>query len=283
MKVGFIGLGSLGKAIAGRLIETGVELSVWNRSKSKATGMAAAVADSPKELISNNDVVALCLSDSGAVREVLEGEKGLLTGDLAGKIIIDHTTNHFEPVTGFHEQIRKAGGFYLEAPVLGSVIPASKGLLTVLVSGEKAIYEKIFPYFEKMGKNIFFMGEPSVATRMKLVNNLVLGNLMAVLAEAVAFGEACGVEREKVIEILSKGAGDSGVLNGKREKLLKEDFSPHFSSAMIHKDLHYLQDLARRMKRPLLTGSVVKEIFGMTFREGLEKDDFSAVYRLFKK
>mgnify|MGYP005831922811 CR=1 FL=1 len=283
MKVGFIGLGSLGKAIAGRLIETGVELSVWNRSKSKATGMAAAVADSPRELISKNDVVALCLSDSGAVKEVLEGEKGLLTGGLAGKIIIDHTTNHFEPVIGFHEQITKAGGFYLEAPVLGSVIPASKGLLTVLVSGEKTIYDKMLPYFEKVGKSIFFMGEPSLATRMKLVNNLVLGNLMAVLAEAVAFGEACGVEREKVIEILSKGAGDSGVLNGKREKLLKEDFSPHFSSAMIHKDLHYLQDLARRMKRPLLTGSVVKEIFGMTFREGLEKDDFSAVYRLFNK
>ncbi len=282
MKVGFIGLGSLGTAIAGRLIETGVKLSVWNRSISKATGMAAAVAESPGELISKNSIVALCLSDSGAVKEVLEGEKGLLTGEIAGKVIIDHTTNHFEPVTEFHEQIRKAGGFYLEAPVLGSVVPASKGLLTVLVSGEKEAYEKMFPYFEKMGKNIFYMGEAAVATRMKLVNNLVLGNLMAVLAEAVAFGEACGVEREKVIEILSKGAGDSGVLNGKREKLLKEDFSPHFSSAMIHKDLHYLQDLARQMKRPLLTGSVIKELFGMAIREGSEKEDFSAVYKLFK-
>ena len=283
MNIGFIGLGSLGKAIAGRLIAEGVSLSIWNRTKAKAEGFGASLASSPMELITQNDLVAICLSDSKAVDEVLAGDKGLLKSNISGKIIIDHTTNHFESVSEFHRLVRSKGGFYLEAPVLGSVIPASKGLLTILVSGDESKYREMLPYFEKIGKNIFYLSEPSLATKMKLVNNLVLGNFMAVIAEALATAETCGIPKEQVLEILSKGAGDSTVLNGKREKLLKEDFSPHFSSAMIYKDLHYLQDLARQLKRPLWTGSMVKEIFGMTFRDKIENDDFSGIYRIFKQ
>ena len=253
MKIGFIGLGFLGKAIAGRLINEGNELALWNRTGGKAQGLNAPLAASPQELISKNDIISLCLSDSNAVSNVLNGPGGLLHSDISGKVIIDHTTNHFETVIEFHRQASEKGGYYLEAPVLGSVIPASKGVLTVLVSGEEAKYKEMLPYFEKIGKNIFYLNKPSYATKMKLVNNLVLGNLMAVLAESLATAEACGIPKEQVLEILSKGAGDSAVLNGKREKLLKEDFSPHFSSAMIHKDLHYLQDLARhpRIRFPL--------------------------------
>jgi len=117
---------------------------------------------------------------------------------------------------------------------------------------------------------------------MNLINNLVLGTFVATLAEALAFGEDIGIDKTKVIDILSAGAGSSLVLTAKKEKLLTEDFSSHFSSALIYKDLHYLQDLARELKRPLFTGSITKELFGMALAEGLDGFDFSVIYRILK-
>jgi len=283
MKAGFIGLGHLGKTIAKRLISEGVELTVWNRTKEKALDLGIPVASTPAALMSGVDVVFLNLFDSDAVSAVLEGPDGLLSGDCNGKIIVDTTTNHFDRVAGFYEAARIRGAVYLEAPVLGSVMPASQGALTVLVSGEKSGYERVRPLLEKIGKTIFYLEEESQATKLKLVNNLVLGTLMATCAEAVAFGEAVGVDRATVVDILLAGAGNSMVLNGKKNKLINEDFSTHFSSSLIYKDLHYLQDLAKTLRKPLFTGSAVKELYGMTYAMGIEGEDFSAIYKLFKE
>jgi 3-hydroxyisobutyrate dehydrogenase len=222
------------------------------------------------------------LFDSAAVEAVLAGKDGLLKSDCTGKIIIDTTTNHFELATYFHELLKKHGGSYLESPVLGSVVPASQGALTVLVSGDKNAFDKALPWIEKIGKNIFFLEKPALATKMKLINNLALGSFMATIAEALAFGESAGIDKSRVLDILGAGAGNSMVLNAKKEKLLNEDFSAHFSSALIYKDLHYLQDLARSLKRPLFTGSTAKELFGMTFSKGMDTLDFSVIYKIMK-
>jgi 3-hydroxyisobutyrate dehydrogenase len=283
MKTGFIGLGHLGKTMAKRLISEGVELIVWNRTKEKTADLGAEVAESPAGVAAKADVVFLNLFDSGAVRAVLTGRGGLLEADCRGKIVIDTTTNHFRDVASFHEMLRERDAYYLESPVVGSVVPASQGNLTVLVSGDAAAYEKATPLIEKIGKHIFYLEKPSLAVKMKLINNLVLGAFMAAVAESVAFGEKAGLEKAKVIEILSAGAGNSAVLNAKKEKLLGEDFSTHFSSSLIYKDLHYLQDLAWSLKMPLFTGSMAKELFGMTFAKGIEGLDFSAVYKIMKE
>ncbi len=282
MKAGFIGLGNLGKAMAQRLISEGVDLVVWNRTRKKAEGLGAETADSPASLISNVEVLFINLFDSGAVDSVLSGESGVLSSKCEGKIVIDTTTNHFEDVLGFHEKLTKAGAYYLEAPVLGSVVPASQGNLTVLVSGDKKAYDTALPFIEKIGKNIFYVEGPSMATRMKLINNMVLGSLMATLAEAVAFAEKAGLDRSIILDILSAGAGNSLVLNAKKEKILKEDFSTYFSSSLIYKDLHYLEDLARTLKRPVFTGSNAKELFAMTFSRKEDDLDFSAIFNVFR-
>lgn len=277
MKAGFIGLGNIGKAIAGRLIEKGVDLTVYNRTLEKAAGLSAAIAE-PPALVGENDTIFLCLFDSDAVEEVLTGDGGLMEADLAGKVIVDLTTNHFSEAENFHDLVSNLGGSYLEAPVVGSVIPASSGLLTVLVSGDEDVFSDTLPFLEMIGKNIFYLGDPGLASRMKLINNLVLGSFMAVLAEALTFGEAAGFDKGKVMEVLEAGAGSSMVLNAKKAKLLEEDFSPHFSVSAIFKDLHYLQDLAHHLGKPLFTGSVTKELFAMAVARGLEDRDFSAVY-----
>ncbi|CAJ38192.1 NAD(P)-dependent oxidoreductase [Methanocella arvoryzae] len=283
MKAGFIGLGHLGKTIAKRLISEGVELVVWNRTIEKAADLGVRVADTPAAVISGVDVVFLNLFDSDAVAAVLQGPDGLLSGNCNGKVIVDTTTNHFDRVGAFYAAARQHGATYLEAPVLGSVVPASQGALTVLVSGDEGAYNQVRPLLEKFGKTLFYLKEESLATKMKLVNNLVLGTLMATCAEAVAFGEAAGVDRATVVNILLAGAGNSMVLNGKKNMLINEDFQTQFSSSLIYKDLHYLQDLAKSLKKPLFTGSAVKEIYGMTYPMGIEGEDFSAIYKVFKE
>ncbi|MGE5548867.1 MAG: NAD(P)-dependent oxidoreductase [Bacillota bacterium] len=283
MKVGFIGLGHLGKTIAKRLISQGVDMAVWNRTKEKAADLGVPVAENPAGLMSQADVVFLNLFDSNAVAAVLEGENGLLRGRCHGKIIVDTTTNHFDSVPYFYERVSQHGACYLEAPMLGSVAPASSGTLTVLVGGDRNAYEQIKPLLEKIGKAIFYLGEPALATKMKLVNNMVLGTLMATGAEAVALGEAAGLSREMVVNILLSGAGNSVVLNGKKDMLIREDFPTQFSSSLIYKDLHYLQDLANSLKRPLFTGSATKELYAMTFSKGIAAEDFAAIYKIFRQ
>lgn len=283
MKAGFIGLGTLGRTMAERLISEGVELTLWNRTMEKSKGLKAETAGSPADLVAGVDILFLNLFDSDAVEAVLSGKEGILKGDCKGKIIIDTTTNHFDPAVRFHETCKEAGASYLEAPVLGSVAPASQGKLTVLVSGEKGPYETALPYIQKIGEKIYFLEEPGLATKMKLVNNLTLGAFMAAIAEAVVFGEAIGIEREKVLDILDNGGGKSLVLSAKKEKLLKEDFSTHFSTECIYKDLHCLQDLAKDLKKTLFTGSTAKELFGRARSKGLGGEDFSAIYKALKE
>ena len=282
MKIGFVGLGFLGKTIAKHLISEGVDLIVWNRTPAKGLDLGVDMAATPADLIRKVDVVFLNLFDSHAVESVVFGEYGFAEQNLQNKIIIDTTTNHFQKVIEFHRRLSTKGAHYLEAPLLGSVIPASQGNLTVLISGERTAYEKVKVFIEKIGKAIFFLEEISSATKMKLINNLLLGVFMASIAEATVFAESTGIAKKEALDIFSSGAGNSMVLNAKREKLIKEDFTTHFSSALIHKDLHYLQDLARTIRRPLFTGSIVKELFGLTFRENMETLDFSAVYKVLK-
>ena len=283
MHVGFIGLGHLGKAIAGRLLDCGHTLTVWNRTPSKAEGLKAEVVSSPRKVADTAEIIFVCMFDSAAVHAILSQEDGLLSGDISGKVIVDLSTNHFKEVPLFHALCAQANGVYLEAPVLGSVVPASQGALTVLVSGKEAGYGKVKPVLENIGKNIFYLKAPGLATKMKLINNLTLGSFMATIAEALSLGEAIGLAKEEILDILSVGGGNSLVLNAKKNKLLQEDFSTHFSSALIYKDLHCLQDLAYEEKKSLFTGAVVKELYGRTFEEGIEQEDFSAIYKLFKK
>jgi len=283
MHLGFIGLGNLGKAIAGRLLTCGHSLTVWNRTASKADGFQVEIAASPTAVADKTEIIFICLFDSNAVQMILTQDNGLLSGDVSGKIIVDLSTNHFQDVKTFHECCTRAKCTYLEAPVLGSVVPASQGALTILISGSKTGYETVKPILENMGKHLFYLKEPALATKMKLINNLTLGSFMASIAEALTLGEDAGISKEDILEILSVGGANSLVLNAKKTKLLEEDFSTHFSNALIYKDLHCLQDLAYEQKKSFFTGAVVKELYAKTFEKGIEKEDFSSVYKIFKK
>jgi 3-hydroxyisobutyrate dehydrogenase len=282
MRAGFIGLGNLGQAMATRLVDRGVELTVWNRTPGRAEALGVPVAVTPTALVGAVPAVMLCLADSDAVEVVLRGKDGLLSGDCDGRLIIDTTTNHPAPVRLFHELCRQKGARYVEAPVAGSVVPARAGKLQAMVSGEDAAIAAARPYLEHLTAGIHELGAPGQATRMKLINNLCLGTIMAVVGEAVATAEAAGISREQALAVLGDGGGKSLVLDAKRQKLLDEDWSPHFSVGMIAKDLHCLQDLARELDRPQHLAGVVKEQFMRLIKEGRGDEDFAAIYDVFR-
>ena len=282
MAIGFIGLGNLGRAITTRLASLGEELVIFNRDKKKIEDLPYTKANTPKELISKCEVIFLCLFDSDAVSNILKGENGLLCEELKGKTIIDLTTNHYERVLEFHSLVESCGANYLENPVFGSVAPALKGELTVVSSGKIEVFENVKPTLEKIASNIFHLPTPSSATKMKLINNLCLGSFMATLAECTALAENCEIDKSKALEILGVGGGQSLVLKAKTQKLIDEDFSPHFSNNAINKDLHLLQDLAYNLKMPLYSAAMPKELFSKMKNLGKGEEDFSSIYQLFK-
>lgn len=283
MKIGFIGLGNLGRAICERLASVDVELIIYNRNKDKIKDLPYKVSNTPKDLLKECDVIFLCLFDSNAVRDILTQENGLLCEELKGKTIIDLTTNHYEEVLEFHKMVNDIGGNYLENPVFGSVAPALKGLLTVVASGKKEVFENVKPILEKIAVEIFHLEVPSSATKMKLINNLCLGSFMATLAECTALAENCEIPKAKALEILGVGGGQSLVLKAKTQKLIDEDFSAHFSNNAINKDLHLVQDLAYNLNQPLYTAAIPKELFSKMKMMGKGEEDFSSIYQLFKK
>ncbi len=279
MPLGFIGLGHLGRAIAQHLIESGEELVVYNRTMSKADGLKAKRAESVSAVAVDCSTIILCLFDSKAVAEVLPI---ILANRQERRMVIDLTTNHHRGVLDFHRECGSVGGEYIEAPVLGSVVPASRGELTVLVSGSDAAYQSAKPVLEKIGKTIHFLREPGNATRMKLINNHLLGTFMAAIAEAIKLSESAGVSREQAIAILSTGAGNSGVFNAKREKLINDDYAPHFSAALIQKDLGYLLELADEVGQEALLARATKKLFDRTMSDEPHDRDFSAIINYLK-
>lgn len=282
MKIGFIGLGTLGIEIAKRLISQGVGLIVWNRSKEKAKQLGLDLVETPKDLISMVDKVFIIVSDSEASKKIIFGKDGLVEGDIQGKTIIDLTTNHYRYVVEAEKELKQKGAYYLEAPLLGSVIPAQRGELTVLVGGDQNKFEEAKDIFEKFCRNMIYLGEVGKATKLKLINNIVLGGYMAVLAEAMAIGEKAGLEKELLLEVLSKGAGRSYVLEVKKQKLLEGKFEPHFSVELMYKDLHYAQDLFKDFKAFSMVLQNVKEVYGFARSKDLGHLDFSVVYKIFK-
>ena len=287
MKVGFIGLGHLGRTIAKRLIEQGVSLIVWNRTLEKAKKFAeetgAEVAQSPAELINKVERVFVIVFDSQASEEVIFGENGLVKGNIEGKTVIDMTTNHFAYAELTYKKLKGLGAYYLDAPVLGSVIPAQKGELTIVVGGDKEKFEENKPLFEKFCKAIYYVGKAGMGSRAKLINNIVLGGIMDILAEAIALGEKAGFDKETIINILNDGAGKSYILDVKKKKILEEDFSTHFSVNLIYKDLHYAQDLIKELREFSFITAAVKETYGLARKKGYGDLDFSVIYKLIKE
>jgi 3-hydroxyisobutyrate dehydrogenase len=194
--------------------------------------------------------------------------------------VVDTTTNRVEAVHRFYGLLAAKSGVYLEAPVLGSVPQAERGELSFLLGVDASAIGSVAPYLEKLARSVFRFEAPGLATTAKLMESMVLGSFMATLGEALALGETAGIPRARVLDILSAGSGNSALLTAKKRKLEKEDFSAELASAVLHKDLGYLDELATSMGWPSCEGRSTFDLFARAVASGEGALDFSSIYKL---
>jgi 3-hydroxyisobutyrate dehydrogenase len=285
MKLGFIGLGTMGAPMATNLLKAGHELAVCNRSPEKVAPLVevgASRADSPADAASGTRATILMVTNAEAVQEVLFGDKGVVQGLPAGAAVINMGTIGAVATTRIAKTLDDLGYRMLDAPVSGSKAAAAAGELNIMVGGDKQTFEEFEPVLTAMGEKISLMGEVGSGARMKLINNLIMGANMAILSEGLALGEAAGIPVEKQLEVILAGSAASGVAQRRGRNLISGSYEPQFKLSHELKDLYYALELGRDLNDPLPITAVVSQIYNEGMREHAE-DDMSAVAEVYRQ
>ncbi len=279
-KIGFIGLGHMGALMAEAILKTGFPITIWNRTKSKTEELArkgAKVADSPKEVASQSDVVITMVSDGTALKAVCLGVNGALAGAKSGDVLIDMSTVDPESSSEVAQVAGGKGVRMLRAPVSGSTVLASQGKLTIFASGDKQAYERCQPIFSTMGQKIFYVGSADEARYIKLVLNTMVGITSQMLAEAITFGEKAGVDWNTMLEVIGNSVLASPLVAYKLPPLSKRDFKAVFTASMMAKDFDLALATGDKIGAPMPTVSLVRQFLGALKASNRGELDFSAL------
>ena len=282
-RVGFIGLGIMGKPMAQNLTEAGFDLTVYNRSPEKAEELGeagATVAASPSEVAENSDVVITMLPDSPQVREVVAGEGGVLEGIRDGALLVDMSTISPVVTEEIAEAAKEHGASMLDAPVSGGDVGAIEGTLSIMVGGEEEDFERAKPLFEAMGKTVTHVGPVGAGQVTKAANQVVVALTIEAVSEALVLGSAGGVAPEKILDVLSGGLAGNKVMEVKREKFLSHSFDPGFRSELHHKDLGIALAAGREYGVVLPVTAIVDQMLLSMRRKGWGGEDHSALLRI---
>jgi 3-hydroxyisobutyrate dehydrogenase-like beta-hydroxyacid dehydrogenase len=285
--IGFIGIGIMGSRMAGRLLDAGNDLIIYNRTKSKAEPLiekGAQWADSPKEVGAQSDIVFTMLATPQAVDVVATGENGLLVGMKSGALWVDSSTISPTQSVKLADAAKQNDIRFLDAPVAGSTGPAENGELIFFVGGDEADLAEAQPLLDVMGKEVHHKGPNGTGTAMKLVNNLMLGQTVAAFSEAVAFGESLGLDKTGVIKSLFAGPTAAPILHFKENKIMKEDFeNADFKVNSIYKDMELASEEAYAHGFALPLSNSVKAMYGLCQQQGKGDYDFATIYDFLKK
>eukprot|EP00607_Mallomonas_marina_P006048 CAMPEP_0182430634 /NCGR_PEP_ID=MMETSP1167-20130531/42137_1 /TAXON_ID=2988 /ORGANISM="Mallomonas Sp, Strain CCMP3275" /LENGTH=333 /DNA_ID=CAMNT_0024615957 /DNA_START=177 /DNA_END=1178 /DNA_ORIENTATION=- len=252
-KLGFIGLGIMGDGMARRLLESGQSLHVWNRSPSKCTQILSdyedkvIIEESPADVIQKSDIIFVMLSTPQACNEIYNHDKGILSAITPGKCVVDCATLQPDDMIQTSKKVQEKGGIFLEAPVSGSKVPAETGTLVFLAAGSRPLFDRVSPYLSSMGKSSHYLGEVGEGTRMKLVVNSILANMLATLAEGMALAETSGLQPDTLLQVLSEGAMSNPMYAGKGPRMISGDHPPNFPLKHAHKDLLFAVNLAKSL------------------------------------
>lgn len=269
--IGFIGIGLMGQHMARRLLEAGHPLTVWNRTPEKAKGLLGAGAiwgTSPKAVAQASDFVITMVTDSKASEEVICGANGVLEGTHPGLIIIDMGSIAPEMSRSIAERAEAKGVTMLDAPVTGNPNVASEGKLGIMVGGPKETFEVCIPIFQKMGVKIVYVGQNGLGTTLKLINNLILGVAIEAVSEALVLATKAGIDPQRVIEITSVGGARTGAMETRGPRMIKREFSPHFSTNNMYKDLSMALKLAEEVGVSLPATSISREMLRAAKSQG---------------
>ena len=239
-KIGFIGTGIMGAAMAGHLMDAGFEVSVYNRTKSKADKLVergAKWCSSPGECAKAQDVVITIVGYPKDVEQVYLGEDGIVTNAKEGAYIVDMTTSSPILAEKIYDVAKSRNLHAVDAPVTGGDVGAKNATLTILVGGDEADFEALKPIFEVIGKNIVYEGAAGAGQKTKACNQIAIAGTLAGVCEAFAYAKASGLDIEKVYDAISTGAAGSFQMTGVVRKGLDGDFNPGFMLKHLAKDL----------------------------------------------
>ena len=261
-KVGYVGLGIMGQAMAANLLKAGYELIVWNRTASKASPLAkegAVVAESPADVAAKGaQVIFINVTDTPDVEEVIFGDTGIAGAAGAGVIVVDNSTINPVATQGFAARLAEQGIDFLDAPVSGGDVGARNGTLSIMVGGSAEAFERCLPLFEAMGKSINHLGPAGMGQTCKACNQIAVSLNLLGTCEAMALAKRSGLDLKKMIQVLSGGAAGSWQIANLGPKIADGDLDPGFMVDLVLKDLAIVSDTAREHKLPL-TGTALAE------------------------
>lgn len=284
-RIGFIGLGLMGRPMAMNLLKAGHTLTVWNRTAARADELLAAgavLAKNPKEVAEASEVLITIVSDPPALESLLWGQNGALAALKAGSIYVDSSTISPALVKKISGACQERGVRFLDAPVTGGDWGAREGNLVFMIGGDGETFKDVEPVLKVMGKKFFHLGPNGAGQTIKLAMNAILALEVGAVAEAIGLVTRAGLAGEQLFEVLQASMGRSGLLDLKTPLMLKGEFKPSFPLRLMHKDLGLALDLANQLGVALPTTAAVREVYNHVKGEAKEDLDYSAVMKFYK-
>jgi 3-hydroxyisobutyrate dehydrogenase-like beta-hydroxyacid dehydrogenase len=287
-KLGFLGLGLMGYPMARNLIRAGHEVALWSNSASKARELAEVqdlggrgiFCPTPREVGSFADYIFLCVGNGDMSEKVLLGDNGVQAGARPGTVVVDASTVGVSQSRRIGEQLQESGIHFLDAPCTGSTPGATKGTLTFMIGGDKAVFEGARQYFEPMGKNLYYCGGPGMGLQAKLTQNLILSNIMQAFNEGIVLAVKGGVDPKLMLEILSNSAAKSGLIDYKAPFIFRRDFSTNFSVKWMHKDIGLMLQSGEELNVPLPLTALTRQLFQAAISTGHGDEDICSTIKV---
>jgi 2-hydroxy-3-oxopropionate reductase len=279
-RVGFVGLGVMGKPMARNLIAAGFELVVWSRTRAsvdEVSGDGATAAGSAREVAEQADVTILMLPDSPQVREVLDGDDGLLAGAREGSLVIDMSTISPVVTREIAEECGARGIGWVDAPVSGGDVGARDATLSIMAGGAESDFARARPLFEALGRTIVHVGPVGSGQVVKACNQVVVALTIEAVSEALVLGSKAGVDPATIIEVLSGGMAANRVMEVRGRNFLEHDFTPGFRIDLHHKDLGIALQTAREHGVALPNTAAVDQMLQALRSAGRGDRDHSAL------
>jgi 3-hydroxyisobutyrate dehydrogenase-like beta-hydroxyacid dehydrogenase len=286
MKIGFIGLGTMGKPMAVNLLKKGFSVTVYNRTSDKASDLeklGATGANSPGEAAHGADIIITMLSDDKAVQEIILGETGLVSGLTAGQIVIDCSTVSPETSRRIHDVLLERAVDFLDAPVTGSKPGAENGTLVFMVGGSYPVMDKSRPVLEAMGTKLVYMGASGSGSYAKLAHNTVAAVNLVGFIEGLSIATKAGLDPERFVEVVLAGGASSKQAELKGSKIINRDFNSQFSLQLMLKDLLLAEGVSNSYQLPLPMLKAATSLFQIASSKGLGDSDMSALVQCYEQ
>ncbi len=285
--VSFIGLGVMGYPMAGHLQKNGFDVTVYNRTESKAKKWVEEfngnMKKTPGESCLNSEIIFMCVGRDEDIIEVMEGENGILNSVKEGTIIVDHTTASAELARKYFNKLKDLNIGFLDAPVSGGQAGAENGILSIMIGGENEHFQKVQPVIKSYGKAIELIGPSGSGQIAKMINQICIAGLVQGLSEAMAFGKKANVDMEKVLSVISKGAAQSWQMENRYRTMLDGKFDYGFAVDWMRKDLSICFNEAEKNGALLPVTKIVDEYYKKVQENDGNRLDTSSLMTLVDK